>query len=318
MRRAIAISCAGLGTTSPNPPVGCVILDRDGRVVGEGYHQRAGEAHAEVNALTAAGGAARGGTAVVTLEPCNHHGRTPPCRQALIDGAVARVVIGIMDPTSTAQGGAEALRQAGVEVEQGVLAGEAMPALGPWLQAVREGRPVVTWGHRSPPDFTSDLPDAARLRAGFDAVLTARGRLEEGIPGGHGAETFRLPPVPLPAGLPAALAALYEGGVRTLLLEGGRAPAAPFLAPSWWTTSWCTWPRRRPPTVRIRSMAEMACFLQGSGSARSPGSTVRSGSTPREDRREGLRRHAPGRRPRRRRREPPNHCRRTREEVCVS
>jgi diaminohydroxyphosphoribosylaminopyrimidine deaminase/5-amino-6-(5-phosphoribosylamino)uracil reductase len=84
MRLAIALSARGLGTTSPNPPVGCVILDPDGAVVGVGYHQRKGEWHAEVHALAAAGERARGGTAAVTLEPCNHVGRTPACRQALL------------------------------------------------------------------------------------------------------------------------------------------------------------------------------------------------------------------------------------------
>jgi diaminohydroxyphosphoribosylaminopyrimidine deaminase / 5-amino-6-(5-phosphoribosylamino)uracil reductase len=91
MRRAIALSAAGIGSTSPNPPVGCVLLDPDSRIVGEGYHERKGESHAEVNALAAAGALAQGATAVVTLEPCNHQGRTPACRQALIDAGVKRV-----------------------------------------------------------------------------------------------------------------------------------------------------------------------------------------------------------------------------------
>src|SRR6266496_3606394 len=139
MRRAIGISAFGLGATSPNPPVGCVILDVEGHVVGEGYHRRKGEAHAEVNALAAAGERARGGTAVVTLEPCNHQGRTPPCRQALIDANVARVVIALIDPTSRDEGGAAALRAAGIEVEVGVLADEARLVLDPWLDALESG-----------------------------------------------------------------------------------------------------------------------------------------------------------------------------------
>ncbi|MGH4022287.1 MAG: bifunctional diaminohydroxyphosphoribosylaminopyrimidine deaminase/5-amino-6-(5-phosphoribosylamino)uracil reductase RibD [Pseudonocardiaceae bacterium] len=98
MRRAIVLSAFGLGTTSSNPPVGCVILDSKEQIVGEGYHERKGEPHAETQALAAAGERARGGTAVVTLEPCNHHGRTPPCRQALIDSGISRAVISIIDP----------------------------------------------------------------------------------------------------------------------------------------------------------------------------------------------------------------------------
>ena len=99
MRRAIAISAQGLGTTSPNPPVGCVILDRDGVPVGEGYHLRKGRPPRRGERAHRSGERAEGGTAVVTLEPCNHHGRTPPCRQALIDAKVSRVLMAVMDPT---------------------------------------------------------------------------------------------------------------------------------------------------------------------------------------------------------------------------
>src|SRR5947199_392297 len=105
MRLAIALSAHGLGTTSPNPPVGCVILDRAGQLVGTGYHRRKGEPHAEAYALADAGRRAAGGTAVVTLEPCNHVGRTPACRQLLVDAGVARVVIAVLDPTSRGDGG---------------------------------------------------------------------------------------------------------------------------------------------------------------------------------------------------------------------
>src|SRR6266699_2194364 len=133
MRRAIALSAAGLGTTSPNPPVGCVLLDLAGQIIGEGYHERKGEPHAEAQALAAAGPLAEGGTAVVTLEPCNHQGRTPPCRQTLIDAGVRRAVVAVIDPTSRGEGGMAAMRQAGVDVETGVLAGEAQIVLGRWL-----------------------------------------------------------------------------------------------------------------------------------------------------------------------------------------
>ena len=139
MRRAVAVSAAGLGCTSPNPPVGCVLLNAEGRIVGEGYHQRKGEAHAEAQALAAAGTLARGATAVVTLEPCNHQGRTPPCRQALIDAGVRRVVIAVTDPTSRGEGGTAALRSAGIDVETGVLEREARVVLGSWLAALGIG-----------------------------------------------------------------------------------------------------------------------------------------------------------------------------------
>jgi diaminohydroxyphosphoribosylaminopyrimidine deaminase/5-amino-6-(5-phosphoribosylamino)uracil reductase len=145
MRRAIALSAFGLGTTSPNPPVGCVILDSAGQIVGEGFHERKGEPHAEAHALAAAGEKAREGTAVVTLEPCNHVGRTPACRQLLLDAGVARVVIAIMDPTSRGEGGAAVLAVGGVAVEAGVLPDEAALILGPWLHAQAVGRPHVTW-----------------------------------------------------------------------------------------------------------------------------------------------------------------------------
>lgn len=95
MRQAITLSALGLGTTSPNPPVGCVVLDSSGNVAGFGWHERKGEGHAETRALADAGTAAKGGTAVVTLEPCNHVGRTPACRQALIDAGIARVLIAL-------------------------------------------------------------------------------------------------------------------------------------------------------------------------------------------------------------------------------
>src|SRR5258708_5956186 len=191
MRRAIALSGAGLGTTSPNPPVGCVVLDPAGEVAGEGYHQRKGEAHAEARALAAAGPLADGGTAVVTLEPCNHQGRTAPCRQALIDARVSRVVIGVIDPTSRDGGGAAALRAAGVDVETGVLADEARVVLGSWLTALEARHPVLTWPYVISGSGITVLPDGMedswRLRLNADAVLRAGGSVTEAIPGSPGA-----------------------------------------------------------------------------------------------------------------------------------
>lgn len=118
MSRALDLARTALGRTAPNPAVGCVILDAGGAVVGEGYHPRAGLPHAEVYALRGAGQAAAGGTAYVTLEPCDHFGRTPPCSRALLAAGVARVVVGVGDPNPlVAGGGLATLRDAGVEVE---------------------------------------------------------------------------------------------------------------------------------------------------------------------------------------------------------
>jgi diaminohydroxyphosphoribosylaminopyrimidine deaminase/5-amino-6-(5-phosphoribosylamino)uracil reductase len=222
MRRAIALSAMGLGSASPNPPVGCVVLDVEGRVVGEGYHRRKGEAHAEVNALTAAGERARGGTAVVTLEPCNHQGRTPPCRQALIDAGVARVVIALIDPTSRDEGGAARLKAAGIDTELGVLGDEARLIIGPWLEALASGFPHVHWVYvldSNTRPASGPIPDEAALRTGFDAVLTSDDRLQEGAPDAHLAAEFSLPSIV--EGEPAAfLADLFSRGVRSLLMSG--------------------------------------------------------------------------------------------------
>ncbi|XVS62086.1 bifunctional diaminohydroxyphosphoribosylaminopyrimidine deaminase/5-amino-6-(5-phosphoribosylamino)uracil reductase RibD [Actinosynnema sp. CA-299493] len=231
MQRAIVLSAFGLGRTSPNPPVGCVILDRGGRVVGEGYHERKGEAHAEVHALTAAGERARGGTAVVTLEPCNHHGRTPPCRQALIDAGISRTVIAVIDPTSREEGGAERLRAAGVDVEVGLLAESAQLVLRPWLHSLQLGRPHVTWLYEIDTSGRIIAPSdvlVARHRVEFDAVLGDTGRLTEGLPNGHGDTAFRLPAA-VPADDPAAqLALLHTGGARSVLITSPLT-ARPFL-----------------------------------------------------------------------------------------
>lgn len=121
MAQALRLAERGLYSTSPNPRVGCVLV-ADGRIVGSGWHQRAGEAHAEVHALHEAGEAARGATAYVTLEPCSHHGRTPPCADALISAGVARVVAAVADPNPRVSGaGSDKLRSAGIAVETGLM-----------------------------------------------------------------------------------------------------------------------------------------------------------------------------------------------------
>jgi len=125
MAQALRLAERGLYGTSPNPRVGCVLV-RAGDVVGSGWHRRAGEPHAEVHALREAGEAARGATAYVTLEPCSHHGRTPPCAEALIEAGVARVVVAVQDPNPQVAGeGIARLRAAGIAVESGLMETEA-------------------------------------------------------------------------------------------------------------------------------------------------------------------------------------------------
>jgi diaminohydroxyphosphoribosylaminopyrimidine deaminase/5-amino-6-(5-phosphoribosylamino)uracil reductase len=144
MRRALALAARARGLTSPNPMVGAIVV-RDGEVVGEGFHARAGRPHAEVEALQVAGPRARGATLYVTLEPCNHHGRTPPCAPLVAASGVRRVVAALADPNPfVAGGGAAALRAAGITVETGLLADEAATLNCAFMTAMRERRPHVT------------------------------------------------------------------------------------------------------------------------------------------------------------------------------
>jgi diaminohydroxyphosphoribosylaminopyrimidine deaminase/5-amino-6-(5-phosphoribosylamino)uracil reductase len=144
MRHALALAARGLGRVWPNPAVGCVLV-RDGRVVGRGWTQPGGRPHAETEALARAGAAARGTTAYVTLEPCAHHGQTPPCAGALVAAGVARVVSALADPDPRVSGrGHAALRAAGVEVVEGVCAAEARALQAGFLSRITRGRPMVT------------------------------------------------------------------------------------------------------------------------------------------------------------------------------
>jgi len=143
MRRALALAARGLGETNPNPAVGCVVA-RGARVVGEGFHARAGGPHAEVGALREAGPRALGATLYVTLEPCAHRGRTPPCAPLVRDSGVARVVAALRDPSPLVAGrGLALLRRAGIAVETGLLAGEAARLDERFLSPARLGRPFV-------------------------------------------------------------------------------------------------------------------------------------------------------------------------------
>ncbi|MCZ3385976.1 MAG: bifunctional diaminohydroxyphosphoribosylaminopyrimidine deaminase/5-amino-6-(5-phosphoribosylamino)uracil reductase RibD, partial [Actinomycetia bacterium] len=189
MSRALLLAADPELYTHPNPRVGAVLLDTFGTVIGSGFHHGPGSPHAEVDALTHAGDSARGATAVVTLEPCNHTGRTGPCADALVAAGVARVVFGQPDPNPLAAGGAEALAAAGVEVVGGVMADDAR-ALNPvWSFAMDRQRPLVTWkfaatidGRVAAADGTSrwisstaSRAEVHRIRASVDAVVVGTG-----------------------------------------------------------------------------------------------------------------------------------------------
>jgi len=146
MTRALELAELGLYTTTPNPRVGCVLV-RDGHIIGEGWHQRAGGPHAEVHALAdaaARGADARGATVYVTLEPCNHQGRTPPCTDALLAAGVSRVVAAMADPYPPAAHGADRLRAAGVDVAVGVKEKDARALIAPWSKCVTTGLPYLS------------------------------------------------------------------------------------------------------------------------------------------------------------------------------
>lgn len=190
MHRAVDASRAAQGISSPNPPVGAVIVASDGTVVGVGATQPPGGPHAEVMALRQAGESARGATAVVTLEPCNHTGRTGPCAQALLDAGISEVAYAVADPNPAAAGGAQTLRAAGVTVHEGVCQDTAAAGpLAPWLFRQRHARPLVTAkiastidGRIAAPDGTSQWitgPDARthahEIRSRIDAIVVGTG-----------------------------------------------------------------------------------------------------------------------------------------------
>lgn len=189
MARALQLAYKGIYTTAPNPNVGCVLV-KDGEIVGEGWHEKAGEAHAEVNALKQAGKNAEGATAYVTLEPCCHHGKTPPCVDALIKAKVKHVIAAMIDPHSKVAGkGLQQLEQAGIPVEHGLLEEQAK-ALNPGfikrmqqrLPYVRcklamslDGRTAMASGESKWITSAAAREDVHRLRARSDAILTGVG-----------------------------------------------------------------------------------------------------------------------------------------------
>jgi diaminohydroxyphosphoribosylaminopyrimidine deaminase/5-amino-6-(5-phosphoribosylamino)uracil reductase len=262
MRRALDLGASVRSSTSPNPWVGCVVLGVDGAVAGEGATSPPPGPHAEASALAAAGGRARGGTAYVTLEPCSHHGRTPPCADALVASGIRRVVIGLTDPDPRVTGeGIGRLRDAGVEVVIGLLAAEAYAQLRPYVVQRTTGRPFVLLklgatldGRLAAPDGSSRWitggearADVHRLRAESDAVLVGAGTVRADDP----ELTARTEPAParqplrivlgrVPAGarvLPALelsgdlrgiLDELGRRGILQLMVEGGAGVAADF------------------------------------------------------------------------------------------
>jgi diaminohydroxyphosphoribosylaminopyrimidine deaminase / 5-amino-6-(5-phosphoribosylamino)uracil reductase len=195
MRRALALAHLGWGRVHPNPQVGAVVVN-GGRVVGEGYHAEYGGAHAEVAALRAAGDAARGATLYVTLEPCAHHGRTPPCTDAIRAAGIAEVVYAADDPNTRAGGGAARLREAGVRVHGGVERAAARELNAAFFHVHERGAPYVALklaisldgriaarpGARTALTGTEATREVHRLRSGFDAILIGRGTAEADDP----------------------------------------------------------------------------------------------------------------------------------------
>jgi diaminohydroxyphosphoribosylaminopyrimidine deaminase/5-amino-6-(5-phosphoribosylamino)uracil reductase len=186
MQRAIDLSEKGLGKTAPNPIVGAVIIDSSGKIIAEGFHDRMNsENHAEVVAIEAAGNQTKGATIVVTLEPCNHTGKTDPCTQAIIGAGISTVVFAVNDPNAIASGGVAALRAAGITVIEGVLKEEAALANRAWLMKIKKNRPFFTWkvaatldGKVAATDGTSkwisnptSRTDVQLLRRQSDAIL---------------------------------------------------------------------------------------------------------------------------------------------------
>lgn len=256
LARALELAERGRGTTRPNPVVGAVVV-RDGNVVGEGWHERAGGPHAEVAALEQAGDLARGATLFVTLEPCTHHGRTPPCVDAVLSAGIRRVVAGSLDPTDHG-GGGEALRAAGLDVEL-VDSFEARAQNEAWRTWASRGRPHVTYKVAVTLDGRVTLPgsrwisgDESRrlvheLRASADAVAVGMGTVRADTPAltARGVEAARQPRRlafgrgPLPEGsdlelrsgpLQDELRTLAAEGVQSLMLEGGPKLGSAFLA----------------------------------------------------------------------------------------
>jgi diaminohydroxyphosphoribosylaminopyrimidine deaminase / 5-amino-6-(5-phosphoribosylamino)uracil reductase len=256
LERALELAERGRGSTYPNPVVGAV-LERDGEIVGEGWHERRGGPHAEVKAIAAAGGKGRGATLYVTQEPCTHHGSTPPCVDAVLAAGIARVVAGSLDPIPAHGSGLAHLRAAGVETEL-VDSFEARQQNEAWRTWAARGRPFVTYKVAVTLDGRVTLPGSRwisgeesrrlvhELRAASDAVAVGMGTVRADNPrlDAREVDATRQPrrlvfgKGPLPDGselelvsgsLDQELARLAQEGVQSLLLEGGPRLATAFL-----------------------------------------------------------------------------------------
>ena len=256
LARALELAERGRGTTHPNPVVGAVVVS-EGEIVGEGWHERKGGPHAEIVALEAAGARARDATLYVTMEPCRHHGGTPPCTTAVLEAGVARVVSGSLDPNPEAGGGLEQLREAGLDVEL-IDSIEARAQNEAWRTWIARGRPFVTYkaamtldGRLSAPGERWVSGEESRrlvheLRAASDAVAVGMGTVRADAPrlDARDVAVARQPrrlafgrgPLPedseleLRSGpLDTELASLAADGVQSLLLEGGPTLATAFL-----------------------------------------------------------------------------------------
>ncbi|UPM49912.1 bifunctional diaminohydroxyphosphoribosylaminopyrimidine deaminase/5-amino-6-(5-phosphoribosylamino)uracil reductase RibD [Synechococcus sp. A10-1-5-1] len=244
MQRALQLASLGAGRTSPNPLVGCVVLDAAGALVGEGFHRQAGTPHAEVHALRQAGERAQGGTAIVTLEPCCHRGRTPPCSEALIAAGVSRVVVAMPDPDPRVAGGGIAqLQAAGIKVISGVCEDQAQTLNRSFIQRVQTGRPwgILKWamsldGRTALPNgssqWISGSPARAwvhQLRGQCDAVLVGGGTVRADNPlltsrGQHSPEPLRVV-LSRSLDLPSTAQLWDQNSASTLVLHGIDAPA---------------------------------------------------------------------------------------------
>lgn len=275
MRRALELARHGMGNTSPNPMVGAVIVDGEGRIIGEGYHRRCGEGHAEVNAVASVKdkNLLKDSTMYVTLEPCSHYGKTPPCAKLIIDVGIPRVVVGAADPFKEVAGrGVKMLRKAGVEVVEGVMENESRELNRRFMTAHEQGRPFITlkWAQSSDGFMDSDRRDGHaakfstpltqalvhRLRSLHDAILIGSGTAISDNPGldcrfwpGRSPRPVVLdrrgridvarlkmcePIILKEKDLTEAMAELYRQGITSVLIEGGPTVLQSFIDAGLW------------------------------------------------------------------------------------